>query len=283
METLVEPDSAPEGTRAATPGTRRARRAQHTPQHTRSTPGRGSRLIALLGELMIIVGALLGLYVVWQLFYTDIAANAIQEQTVEDLDWAYQVGPVTAGTVEPDATIPDSLKLPPDTAPAMQEPSFATTFATFYVPRWGADYIKPISQGVDRHKILDRLGIGHYPHTGMPGDLGNFAISAHRTTYGKPFNRIAELKKGDYLIVQTEQAWFVYRVTSHQIVYPTQVEVIAPVPNKPGAEPDGHYITLTSCHPMFSAAQRYVVHGELEYWSPVDSGVPAELLEVPSA
>ena len=48
----------------------------------RKAPGIGSRLLALVGELMIIVGALLGLYVVWQLFYTDIEANSVQEQTV---------------------------------------------------------------------------------------------------------------------------------------------------------------------------------------------------------
>lgn len=116
----------------------------------------------------------------------------------------------------------------------------------------------------------------------MPGALGNFAISAHRTTYGKPFNRIAELKDGDYLIVQTKDAWFVYRMTSHEIVKPTDVRVIAPMPNEPGADPDNHYITLTTCHPMFSAAERYVVHGVLEYWSPTGDGVPAELLEVPA-
>ncbi|MGC4175327.1 class E sortase [Demequina sp.] len=267
METLAETTASPDSAPAPQP---------------RKKPGVGSRLIALVGELMIIAGAVIGLYVVWQLFYTDIEANSIQEEAVKELDWAY-TAPITAGepTSTGPETIPNELKLSPDTAEVMDEPAFGTTFATFYVPRWGEDYVKPISEGVDRHKILDRLGIGHYPGTGMPGELGNFAISAHRTTYGKPFNRIAELKKNDYLIVQTETAWYVYKVTSHEIVRPTAVKVIAPVPNDPGAAPDDHYITLTSCHPMFSAAERYVVHGVLEYWSPVGNGVPEELLEVP--
>ena len=112
---------------------------------------------------MIIAGVLLGLYVVWQLFYTDIEANSIQDQAVEDLDWAYapqNTAPITAGQPSGDQPqiIPNELKLSPDTAPVMAEPKFATTFATFYVPRWGEDYVKPISEGVDRHKILDRLG-----------------------------------------------------------------------------------------------------------------------------
>ena len=265
METVTQPAATPD----ATPAKRH---------------GVASRALALVGELMIIAGAILGLYVVWQLFYTDIEANAVQEQTVADLDWAYTPS-ITANLPSSDApkVIPNELKLSPDTAPDMKEPAIGTTFATFYVPRWGEDYIKPISEGVDRHKILDKLGIGHYPNTAMPGGLGNFAISAHRTTYGKPFNRIAELATGDYLIVQTKDAWFVYRVTSHEIVKPTAVKVIAPVPNDPGADPDNHYITLTSCHPMYSAAQRYVVHGELVYWSPTGNGVPAELAEVPSS
>jgi sortase A len=256
--------------------------ATPSPKPTKAS-GRGHRFVALIGELMIIAGAVIGLYVVWQLFYTDVEANNIQTEAVEELDWAY-TAPITAGEPQSDApaTIPNELKLAPDTAPVMEEPAFGTTFATFYVPRWGAEYVKPISEGVDRHKILDRLGIGHYPRTGMPGELGNFAISAHRTTYGKPFNRIAEIQAGDYLVVQTEEAWYVYRTTSHDIVRPTDVEVIAPVPNKPGAAPDDHYITLTTCHPMFSAAERYVVWGVLEYWSPVGNGVPAELLEVPA-
>ena len=38
-------------------------------------------------------------------------------------------------------------------------------------------------------------------------------------------------------------------------------------------------ITLTSCHPKFSAAQRYIVHGELVYWAPTGHGFPSEIVE----
>ncbi len=248
--------------------------------------GLGNRLLSLVGELLIIAGALIGLYVAWQLFYTDVVAEKQQDEVLKDLDWAYAgpEEPITAGSAAPDdPAIPQfSVRLAPETAPVMDEPAFGTTFATLYVPRWGADYVKPISEGTTRREILDKLGIGHYEGTGMPGAYGNFAISAHRTTYGKPFNRIAELEVGDALIVQTEEAWYVYIITEHLIVNPHQVEVIAPNPGQAGAAPDGHYITLTTCHPMFSAAQRYIVHGELEYWAPVGDGVPEEVLqEVP--
>lgn len=248
------------------------------------TPRRATafdRALALVGELMIIAGVLLGLYVTWQLLYTDVTAEREQDALLETLDWAY-TAPVTAGDGTTTDAGPEIIaeRRSPDTAPVMEEPAFGTTFATMYVPRWGTDYVKPISEGVTRREILDVLGIGHYPGTGMPGAFGNFAISAHRTTYGKPFNRIAELQTGDALVVQTEEAWYVYRVTEDLIVLPHQVEVIAPKPGEIGAAPDGRYITLTTCHPMFSAAERYIVHGELEYWAPVQGeAVPAEIVE----
>lgn len=254
-----------------------------------------TRLLAVVGELMLIVGALIGLYVVWQLFYTDVQAGREQAKLLDSLAWA-QVNAVQApagpgDVTAPDApsavpvvkTIPVEAQLDPSSAPAMKEPRHGTTFATMYVPRWGTDYVKPISEGVTRYDILDRLGIGHYPGTGMPGALGNFAISAHRTTYAKPFSRINELKVGDALVIQTKDAWYVYRVTSHEIVLPTQVEVIAPVPDHPGRTPNDHYITLTSCHPRFSASHRYVVHGVLVYWSPTGVGVPPEIVGAASS
>lgn len=240
---------------------------------------RGHRWISLAGEIMIIAGVVLGLYVVWQLFYTDVQADREQEQVLDTLDWSHvdEITAPVAGNEGPQI-IPDELRMSPDTAPVMDVPEFAETFATFYVPRWGQDYVKPISEGVTRRDVLDVKGIGHYPRTAMPGELGNFAISAHRTTYGKPFNRIAELKTGDALIVETPDAWYVYRMTSNEIVRPTQLEVIAPVPGDTRAEPDNHYITLTTCHPMYSAAERFIVHGVLEYWAPSGAGIPQELV-----
>lgn len=244
----------------------------------------GNRLIALVGELLILAGALIGLYVLWQLFYTDVLGDQRQDELLESLDWAYQA-PITAGDAAPGdpPAVDFAVRRGPETAPAMDEPGFGITFGTLYVPRWGSDYVKPISQGTTRREILDVLGIGHYEGTAMPGALGNFSISAHRTTYGKPFNRIAELEVGDPLVVQTEDAWYVYRVTEHLIVKPTAVEVIAPEPGQPGVAPSGRFITLTTCHPMYSAAERYIVHGELEYWAPAGDAVPEEIAQEAAA
>lgn len=257
--------------------------AERQPAHARPQRDRLS-VVGVLGELLILAGALLALFVVWQLFYTDVQGERAQREVVENLDWVEPdvVAGIDAGAPDGPATIPDELKFTDVDPPAMDYPEFVETFATMMVPRWGEDYVKPITEGVTRADVLDPLGIGHYPDTALPGQVGNFAISGHRTTYGKPFADVSELEVGDPLIIQTEDAWFVYRVEEWEIVQPSQVEVIAPNPYAPGDAPTERMITLTTCHPKFSAAERWVVHGSLEYWAPTGNGVPAELLEVPA-
>ena len=229
--------------------------------------GGGWGAVGVLGEVLVTVGVLLLGFLAWQLWWTDIQGNAGQARVVQSLGWATPVptaAPSAAPT--PGATVASPKVATPrhDAPPVIAEPGHATTFATLQVPRWAGEPQRPISEGIDRATVLDVLGIGHYPGTGMPGAVGNFAVAGHRTTFGKPFNRIAELQVGDALVVRTADTWYVYEVTSTEIVYPRQTEVIAPVPDKPGATPTVRSITMTTCTPMYSAAQRYVVHGVLD-------------------
>ena len=253
--------------------------AGFVPAHGRTRPRRGvvSGIVGVVGELCITAGVLLGLFVVWQLWWTDVQADRVHQQVLAELDWAQPPLPVDTDTgpvVAPERH---------DEPPVMDEPAIGEVFAKLYVPRFGDDYLEPIAQGVDKATILDRLGIGHYPGTAMPGDLGNFATAGHRTTYGKPYHQIADLEEGDPLVVRTEKTWYVYRVIDHEIVYPNQTEVISPVPGLMPGDPlpelTQRFMTMTACHPMYSAAQRYIVHGELDYWAPVKDGTPAELLD----
>ncbi|GEL96096.1 class E sortase [Cellulomonas composti] len=237
----------------------------------------------MLGEILITLGVLLFGFLVWQLWWTDVQGNREQEAIVRELPRH------SVPTPEPEATETGPIVATPrrDAPPVMAEPAHAETFATIQVPRWDGEPERPISEGTDKAGVLDKLGVGHYVGTAMPGDVGNFAIAAHRTTYAKPFNRIEELKVGDAVVIRTAtgdggpgtDTWYVYRVTSSRVVYPKQTEVIAPVPGEPGAVPTERMITMTTCHPMFSARQRYIVHGVLDYWAPVADGTPAELLE----
>lgn len=233
----------------------------------------GLRIIGVIGEIMITLGVLLMLFLVWQLWWTDVVADREQAAVVAALGW--EDAPAISA---PSAHRTDAP--PVDAAPT----KVGEVFATLYVPRFGKDYVKPIANGVDKYQVLDRLGVGHYPQTQMPGELGNFAIAGHRTTYGKPFTHIEKLVKGDVVIVRTEKTWYVYTVTGHVIVQPNAIGVLSPVPTEgteivtPTEKLTGRYLTMTSCHPRYYALQRWVTHGELKYWMPVSAGTPDELL-----
>ncbi len=101
-------------------------------------------------------------------------------------------------------------------------------------------------------------GAGHYPETSLPGELGNVAIAGHRTTYGRPFNRMDELVPGDEIILTTPIGKHTYEVTD-------KPWVVAPENWAPIFEykKGGSFLTLTSCHPEGSAAYRIIVRAEL--------------------
>ena len=145
-------------------------------------------------------------------------------------------------------------------------PADGEAFALLRVPRFGADYQVAIVQGVSAADLAK--GPGHYRSSAAPGAVGNFAVAGHRGPPGEPFNDINRLVTGDKLIVETARSRFIYRVTGHAIVRPTQVDVVAPVPRRPGAEPDKAVMTLTACHPRWSGTQRWVT------WATLTQSVP---------
>jgi sortase A len=121
-----------------------------------------------------------------------------------------------------------------------------------------------------------RAGAGHYPNTVLPGAQGNVGIAGHRTTYGRPFNRIDELRDGD-------EIWLITPVGDHRYVVtaPPADGDCRPFVGAPGAPTgtaacithprdwtvvgpsDDALLTLTSCHPKGSAAQRIVTRAAL--------------------
>ncbi len=104
-----------------------------------------------------------------------------------------------------------------------------------------------------------RAGAGHYPETPLPGEEGNVAIAGHRTTYGRPFNRMDELVAGDKIILSTPLGRHTYEVTSRPwVVLPHEWDAVV------NDYPEGaSLLTLTSCHPEGSAAYRIVVRAKL--------------------
>ncbi len=111
-------------------------------------------------------------------------------------------------------------------------------------------------------------GPGHYPGTALPGQIGNMVMSGHRTTYGHAFNRLAELRTGDVISLQVRTRTYVYHVIRTQIVDPNDTSVIFPVPGDLHATPTERLLTMTTCNPEYSAAQRLIVTAEMTGGTP---------------
>ena len=219
--------------------------------------------LGILGDLFVTAGLVLLLFVGWQLWFTDVTANRAQDATVSKLT-------------------DDFARPAPGSAPGTETPAaveLGSAFAIVRIPRFGADYARPVLEGTTRDILQD--GIGHYDGTALPGAVGNFAVAGHRTTYGRPFHDVDKLRSGDLVVVETRTAYSVYAVKRHEIVAPTDVQVVAPVPDKPGVKPTERWMTMTACHPKYSAAQRYVVFAQLVRTYPRSEGLPAGTLAAP--
>jgi sortase A len=207
-----------------------------------------SKIVRTTGELLITVGLVILLFVAYELWGTGLETARAQNHADSALEQLWR------------ERVPDPVEAKPG-QPAPKIP-LGTGLARIWVPRFGTKYHWVIGEGVSLGEL--KKGPGHYPGTELPGQVGNFVVSGHRTTYGAPFNKVDKLKIGDAIIIETKSNWFTYRVTDADIVRPTQVEVTWAVPYKAKTNPTKAMITLTSCHPKFSARRRYVVFGELE-------------------
>lgn len=242
----VFPRTTDPDAREAAPGTRRARsrrRAKKARRRPRVT------FLGVVGELLITAGVLVGLFLGWQLGFNDLNASRAQADQGRTLSHKLLAegksgSPATGTTDDPPVT-------------AAPEKS-GTIWGVMYIPRFGTGYVKPLAQGTDRVSILNKIGIGHYPDSAMPGQVGNVAFAAHRVTYGRPFNQLGSLQAGDPVVIQTADGYYTYEFRNLKYVKPSQVDVVLPVPQKPDAPVGGRYLTLTSCNPMFSAAERIV-------------------------
>lgn len=227
-------------------------------------------MAGVFGELLLTAGIVALLFVVWQVWWTDVTAARYAQGALDNV--------VAAVPPAPTAPIPQAQMHPAPGPTAGPGANQTRRDAVLRIPRFGAEHEVVIREGVAVDSVLNRGLAGHYPGTAQAGQLGNFAIAGHRQSHGAIFRNLDALIPGDPLIVQDGEAWFVYRVTDSQVVLPSATEVIAPVPGEPGAPPSAALITLTTCHPLWSTSHRLVVHGELDYWAPLSAGTPSELL-----
>ena len=236
-----------------------------------------THLVRATGWVLIAAGAVVLLYLVYQLVFTNTVTNAAQQQLLEQ--WSPEVEEpvrrlaVTSPrsddqqppTPAPTATVPEG-----DASPAVREADAspnvpegdAVAVVTFRRP--GSDeplvHDGPLAvvEGVTPD-VLKR-GPGRYPDTATPGEKGNFAIAGHRTTYGAPFFHVDQLRRGDLIdVTDRDGRQWVYVVRKQQVVQPEDTWTIGPDPLGSGRPT----LTLTTCYPRFSNAQRLIVFSEL--------------------
>ncbi|GAA1757728.1 class E sortase [Kocuria aegyptia] len=239
---------------------------------TRHDPAERRR--ATVPVLVMALGLTLLLVPLWNLWWPDLMAGRAQDRAVvRTSDQLEQALPTehTAATGADDGA-----------PPVAAHPSPGEPFGIVYVPRFGDDYARPVAEGAGPD-VLDALGLGHYPSTAMPGELGNFAIAGHRQSNGKALDLIHTLRPGDRIHVRTAEAYFTYSYRDSEVVAPDATRVLAPDPAAPTSEPTERLLTLTTCHPRYGATERFIGRAVLTSWRPSSAGPPAEIAEAVAA
>lgn len=235
----------------------------------------------IIGEIVLTAGIVVLLYVAWYLWIGDAIIGAQRNDAGAEITEQWQA---EASLDLPDAVAGDGESEPVVAEPIiLAEPADGETFGVLRVPRFGDDYQFQIAGGVSRARTLDPIGIGHQPGTQMPGEPGNFVIAAHRTTWGGAFHRIGELQLGDAVVVETPDGWYTYRFRTLEYVPPDRVEVLLPVPEAPGVSAGSAYLTMISCSPIGSMAERIIAYGVFESFTPRSAGPPASLAPIGDA
>ncbi len=230
------------------------------------------------GEVLITLGVVVLLFVVYELYVTNLMSAQLQREASAALDerWSQE------------------RELHADLADG-------TAFARIYIPSFGADWGFTVQQGVDGAAL--EVGPGHYKETAMPGEPGNFGVAGHRVGKGAPFNDLDLLNSCDAIVIETVDSFFVYRVLpmsgevagwaqgkardprcanvaplqdeqgaydetfGRVIVTPDRGDAVAPVPYKPESTlppaSQAALLTLTTCHPQFSDRERLIIHSVL--------------------
>ncbi|MFD8971863.1 class E sortase [Streptomyces sp. NPDC059593] len=214
----------------------------------------------IIGELFITFGVVMLLFVTYQLWWTNVLAGQETDRAKEQIEDTWAKGE--------------------DSKPEAFEPGQG--FAIMYIPK--LDVVVPIAEGINKTKVLDKGMVGHYAEgklkTAMPSDKqGNFAVAGHRNTHGEPFRYVNQLKPGDPIVVETQDAYYTYEMASIlPQTAPSNVSVIEPVPKGSGFTKPGRYITLTTCTPEFTSTYRMIVWGKLVEERPRSKGKPEALV-----
>jgi sortase A len=238
-----------------------------------------------LGQVLITFGVVLLLFCVYELRITSLETERSQNRLGDALrrSWAEpssrpvpsEPAPSTQPSAQPSSepSAQPSAEPAPAAEPVVASPELGDGIAVLHVPALAGFDPWVVVEGTSVASL--KRGPGHIRGTALPGEVGNVVLSGHRTTYGAPFARLDELLPGDSVVLETRDRWLTYSVTGTRIVPPTAIEVTYPVPGKRRATPTERLLTLTTCHPRYSARQRMVVSAVLSAEQGKDDGPPA--------
>ncbi|MBB4687198.1 class E sortase [Amycolatopsis jiangsuensis] len=240
--------------------------------------GKGGLAIRTAGEVFITLGVIVLLFMVYEVWVTDLFSAEKQSAASDQLtgDWAKD------RTLHPELVD-------------------GKAFARIHIPSFGADFNFTIQEGTGEDALA--VGPGHYKGTSLPGEPGNFAVAGHRVGKGAPFNDLDNLSSCDRIVIETQTDFFIYKVLPYddevdgwsgakgaepackgvstlrdssisgggpyehtvgrKVVLPSQGDAVNPVPYQPAdvlpKAQEASLLTLTTCHPKFSAKQRLII------------------------
>lgn len=237
--------------------------------HTTTAPapaGFRHRVLRFLGWAFISIGALLLLYLVWLLWFTGMATEQEQVDLLEEF-------PGFGQSATSDDLLPGEEGGQPLDDGEAQAVTASGGIGVLEFERPGED-VRPVNSnplaivsGTSPEAL--RRGPGTYPELAGPGEEGNFVVVGHRTTYGAPFYDIDDILPGDLVhVTDTAGQRHTYEILEGNSTVSDGVRLVGPsdlwvLDRDPLDRGDGRYLTLISCHPRFSNAQRIIVFGEL--------------------
>ncbi len=228
----------------------------------------------MVGRALVTAGLLMLGFVGYQLWGTGLSTAAAQADLKAQFAASLQTSsmevavvttevPVTSVTTTsaPNSDSSTTTLAPEPAGPTTTEverqmvPEFSSgdVVGQLVIPSIDVDFFVVSGVGVEEL----RLGPGHFTDTPLPGQLGNSAIAGHRTTYGQPFHDLDQLAAGDDIVITTAFGTYTYEVRDLKVVEPTDYGVVSTT------DPNIATLTLTTCHPKWSAAQRLIVSAEL--------------------
>ncbi|MFD9037710.1 class E sortase [Streptomyces bottropensis] len=200
--------------------------------------------VSVFGELLITAGLVLGLFVVYSLWWTNVLADREADKEANKVrdNWAAENGPGALDTKD--------------------------GIGFLHVPAMDNGEVL-VKKGTSA-KILNGGVAGYYTDpvkATLPSSEkdGNFTLAAHRDGHGAKFHNIDKLGKGDAIVFETRDNWYVYKV--YDTLTETSkynVKVLSNIPKESGRKKAGKYITLTTCTPVYTSRYRFIVWGELE-------------------